>query len=84
MTEAIMDELMVIHEYVEDMPHIKRSINSLDKRLTKLEARAELVYDVVQEHTELLKDHTAKHDNHRRELKDLKNILRFQLNIPLN
>jgi 2-phospho-L-lactate guanylyltransferase (CobY/MobA/RfbA family) len=58
--EVLADELKVIREYVEDVPLIKRKVNDIDKRLTKVEANTKIIKAAITDMSSELKDHERR------------------------
>jgi hypothetical protein len=48
--EVLMDELKAIREYVQEIPNIKKTVESIDGRLSFVETDVKVIKAVVREH----------------------------------
>lgn len=55
--EALMDELKVIREYVEDIPEIKKDVVDIKERVITLEGDMKVVKAAVTDQSKELKRH---------------------------
>lgn len=53
--EVLMDELKAIHEYVKDIPLIKKTVGEIDERLKTVETDVKVIKAVVREHDKEIK-----------------------------
>lgn len=58
--EVFMDELKVIREYLEDIPAMKKRLESVDQRLANVEADVHVIKMVVTDHSRQLNNHEMR------------------------
>ena len=66
--EAILDELKVIHEYVEQIPGINKRLDKVEDRLEGVETRLELLEDGQRQLTAAVLEHMTELDEHDRRI----------------